>query len=99
MDLPRDELDADDLWSAFAAAAALGAGLVARKAVEGAWRARRGSEPPANPAAPGTTWGQAITWTVGSGVVVALARLVAERAAAGMWARRTGRLPAAVERT
>jgi Protein of unknown function (DUF4235) len=90
--------DEDDAWKAMAAAAGVGAALAARKAVEEAWRRRRGSDPPRNPAGHDTTWGQAILWSVVSGVVIGLARLVAERAAAGVFARRAGHLPAAVEK-
>ncbi len=71
--------------------------MAARKAMEASWRRRQGTDPPRNPASPDTTWGQAILWTIVSGVGIALARLVAERAAAGLFTRRTGHLPAELE--
>lgn len=80
------------------ALSAITAGLLAKKAMEEAWRKRRGTDPPINPAGPDTTWGQAIAWTLVSGVGIALARLIAERAAAGAWARRTGHRPPGLER-
>lgn len=79
----------------------VGSGLVAAKAsrsvLDKGWAATKGGEPPRNPAAPGTSWPDALQWAVASGVAVAVARLVATRGAAGAWQRTTGHLPPGLE--
>jgi len=79
----------------------IGSGLVAakvgRSVMDKAWTKQRGTEPPRNPAAPGTTWGEAISWAVASGIAVAIARLLATRGAASAWAKVTGSLPPGLE--
>lgn len=81
---------------------AVGTGLVAvrtsRKALEATWRrTHEGADPPRNPAAPGTSWGEALTWAAVSGLVVAGARLLASRGAAKAWQKTTGGLPPGLE--
>lgn len=83
----------DQLWKAAVTLAAIGAGVAARNAATATWARTTGQEPPANPADPGTGWGEAIGWTVATGVLVGLARLVARRGAAAAWARMDGELP------
>lgn len=82
---------------------ALTAGTVAasvtRKALDRGWQRSRGSEPPKNPAAPGTTWTEAVAWAVASGVAMGLARLMSARGAAATWQRATGTLPPGVRQT
>jgi hypothetical protein len=79
----------------------IGAGLVAakvaRSALDKGWARTKGGEPPRNPAVPGTTWSEALTWAVASGVAVAVARLVATKGAASAWTKATGSLPPGVE--
>ena len=79
----------------------IGSGLVAAKVaravLDKGWAKTKGGEPPRNPAAPGTTWGEAITWAVASGVAVALVRLVATRGAASAWQKAAGHLPPGLE--
>src|SRR5262245_27964271 len=85
------------LWRAVGGAAGVGAGLVARKGLERAWRATRGGDPPANPASPDTTWTEALIWAVASGVALAVFRLVAQRGAAEAWHAVTGDYPEGLE--
>ncbi len=80
-------------WTLIAAAAAVVAGLAARKALDAGWRASRKAPPPENPAMPDTTWTEALAWTAATSLVVGLARLLAQRGAAVGWRRATGRLP------
>jgi hypothetical protein len=79
----------------------VGTGLVAARAsrslLDKGWRSTRGGDPPRNPAAPGTTWPEALTWAAASGVTLGVARLVATRGAAGAWRRTTGSLPPGLE--
>lgn len=79
----------------------IGAGLVAskvaRSALDKGWAATKGGEPPRNPAVPGTTWSEALTWAVASGVAVAVARLVATKTVASGWQKTTGQLPPGVQ--
>lgn len=79
----------------------IGSGLVAAKAtravMDKTYAKTKGGEPPRNPAAPGTSWGEAVTWAVASGVTLGIARLLATRGAAGAWRKTTGHLPPGLE--
>ena len=61
------------------------------------WRKTRRNEPPADPSAPGTPWGDAIAWAVASGIAVAVGRLVATRGTARAVTKVTGRVPKGME--
>jgi len=84
-------------WKIVAAAFAVPTGIAVRKAIETGWRKTRNDDPPKNPAAPGTTWSEALIWAAVSGIAVASARLVAARGAAATWKSLTGKLPPGVE--
>ena len=79
----------------------VGAGLVAakvgRSVMDKGWAKAKGGEPPRNPAAAGTTWGEAVQWAVASGIAVAIARLLATKGAASAWQKATGHLPPGLE--
>ncbi len=79
----------------------IGSGLLAAKAARSAldkvWAKGKGAEPPRNPAVPGTTWSEAVSWAVASGLAVAIARLLATKGIAATWAKMTGHLPPGVE--
>jgi len=87
--------DAQDalVWKLVGGASAAFAAIAAKKVVEAAWRTAVGSEPPANPEDPETTWGEAVGWALLSGAAMGIARLLAARGAARYWVRRTGSLP------
>ena len=70
---------------------------VADKGVGAVWRKTKRTEPPADPAAPGTPWGEAVAWAVASGVAMSVARLVATRSAASAKLLLTGRAPKGLE--
>lgn len=76
-------------------------GVVVRKAADKAvttvWRRTRRTEPPADPAAPGTPWGEALSWAVASGVAMSVARLLATRGTAKAKLALTGRAPEGLE--
>lgn len=79
----------------------IGAGLVASKAARAAldkgWAKTRGGEPPRNPEIPGTSWPEALSWAVASGVAVAVAKLLATKGTASVWTKATGSLPPGAE--
>jgi hypothetical protein len=83
-------------WKIVGGLAGVGAGWVARTALQTGWRQLRGEAPPENPASPSTTWPDALLWAAGSGIALAVARLVAQRGAAGAWKSATGSYPDAV---
>jgi hypothetical protein len=76
-------------------------GIAVRKASEKAldkvWRKTRHSAPPADPAAPGTPWSDAISWAVASGIAVGVSRLLATRGMASARVKLTGRPPEGME--
>ncbi len=85
------------LWKLVGIVTGLVAAKAGRSVLDKAWARTKGGEPPRNPAAPGTTWGEAVTWAVASGIAVALVRLVATRGAASVWQKGTGHLPPGLE--
>ena len=62
-------------------AIAIAAGVATRHALRAAWKHRRGKEPPINPAAPGVTWSEAITWGAAVGAAVGVSRVLSRRSA------------------
>lgn len=85
--------DSSKVWSAFSLVAALGAASVAKKALDGGWKAATGKQPPANPADPDVEFREAVAWAAVSGTFVALAKMLAQRRAAGYYLKSTGELP------
>jgi hypothetical protein len=85
-------------WQIVALGFAVPTGIAVRKAIEAGWRKAKNDDPPRNPAAPGTTWSEALLWAGVSGVAVGAARLVAARGAAATWKSLTGKLPPGVEK-
>ena len=79
----------------------IGTGIVVRKlsdkALSKVWQKTKHTEPPADPASPGTPWGEALSWAVASGVAMAVARLVATRGAATAKMKVTGKAPEGLE--
>jgi hypothetical protein len=84
-------------WRVLGGVSAVLAGLAARKALTTGWLKTTGHEPPANPATPDTSWGEAIAFAVVSGAAIGLARMLATRKAAGYYRRSTGHLPPGME--
>lgn len=85
------------LWKTVGVLAGVFAARTSRSVLDKAWARTKGGEPPRNPAAPGTTWGEALQWAVASGVAVGLARLLAARGTAKAWQKGTGHLPPGLE--
>lgn len=84
-------------WKVAGLAFAIPAGKAARKAMDTTWKSLRGTDPPSNPAAHGTTWGEAVLWSAVIGAASGMARLVAARGAAAAWQTLTGSLPPGLE--
>ena len=84
-------------WRVLGTASAVLAGIAARKLIVRGWRVVTGDNPPANPAAPGTRWREAIPYALASGAAMGLARMLATRKAAGYYRRSTGHLPPGME--
>ena len=85
--------DSSKVWSVFSLVAALGSAAVAKKALDGGWKAATGKQPPANPADPDVDFREAVAWAAISGTLVALAKMFAQRRAAGYDLKSTGELP------
>ncbi len=73
--------------NAYTGAAAVIAGVLARKAVEKVWGKALGRTPPNEPESLDVHWAEAIGWSALSGTTVAIARLMATRKATDVWAR------------
>jgi hypothetical protein len=86
------------IWTAFSLVSALAAAAVAKKAIDTAWRAATGKNPPENPADPDVHMGEAVAWAVVSGTFVAVARMLAQRRAADYYRRSAGHLPPQLEK-
>ena len=70
---------------------------ISMKALDQVWRKAKKTEPPADPASPGTPWAEALTWAAASGVAVGVSRLVATKAAATAKMKLTGKVPEGME--
>lgn len=86
------------LYSAFSLVAALGAAAMAKKGLNTSWRAATGKNPPANPADPDVSIGEAVMWAAVSGTLIGVARMLATRRAAHYYAKSTGHLPPQLEK-
>ncbi len=86
-------------WKIAGLAFTIPAGKAARRAVNTTWKSLRGTDPPTNPAAPDTTWSEALLWSAVSGVAFGVARMIAARGAAATWRSLTGSLPPGLKST
>jgi Protein of unknown function (DUF4235) len=60
-------------------------GLLTQRVLEVIWKAVRGSTPPKVAADRRSSWADALSWAVATGVGVGVARLLAVRSAAALW--------------
>jgi len=84
-------------WKLAGLAAAIPAGILARKVLDATWKKTVNDNPPANPAAPGTTWPEALAWSAASGIAVGVFRMIAQRGAVATWRTFTGSTPPGME--
>jgi len=85
-------------WRVAATGLGIAVSIVTRKSLVSVWQRIQHRDPPANPAAPGTTWPEAVAWALATGSGVAIARLVVARGAAAGWVKATGKLPPGLEK-
>lgn len=84
-------------WKLVGTGSAILASILVRNVMMSLWRSIVKTDPPNNPAQPGTAWGEALAWTAATGVGVGIARMLASRGAAAGWQRATGALPPGLE--
>ena len=76
-------------------------GIVVRKVsmqlLDKVWRKTKHTEPPADPASPGTPWLEALTWAAASGVAVGVSRLITTKGVATAKLKLTGKAPEGME--
>lgn len=93
-------MDVNDIaWKGAVTGAAIAGGVLANKVATAGWQQATGNEPPANPAAPDTTWGDALKWAGVLGLSMGVARVVARRGVAEAWKVVDGEYPAALTST
>lgn len=87
----EEPVDDDDLvFTAAASAAALGAGVLAKRVLASGWTKRRGAVP-GSPLDGETSWGEAIVFAAVSGVLIGVVRLLAQRGVVAVFdARKAG---------
>lgn len=88
-----DMIDDDHAWQIVAMVSAAAAGIAARNLLKGSWQVLKDDEPPVNPAARSVDWGDALAWTVASGLLAGIGRLLAQRGAAAGWKKVRGHYP------
>lgn len=84
------------VWKVMATAAAVGAGVVARKLTDGTWKFVSGGDSPMNPDDPEIDIKEAIIFALFSGALIALARMLANRETTKVLAKSQGKSRAQV---
>jgi NADPH:quinone reductase-like Zn-dependent oxidoreductase len=85
------------LWKVVGTLTGILSGMATRTVLKAVWKRVKGGDPPTNPAAPGTSWKEALVWAASSGVAMAVTRLVAQRGAAEAWKKELGSYPPGLE--
>jgi Protein of unknown function (DUF4235) len=81
-------------WKAISYGVGALAGLVTQRLLNGAWKGLGHDSRPPVPADRGSSWAEALSWAVASGVGMGVSRLLAIRTAAVVWEAATHeRLP------
>jgi hypothetical protein len=80
-------------WKVLGTGLAILTGIVVRKVLVAVWRRATRHEPPTNPAAGDTGWGEAVVWALASGAAIGVGRLVGTRGATAGWQRVVGAPP------
>lgn len=84
MDIPQKLV-----WNIYSTVVAVGAAVVTKKAVEGAWQFVTGEEPP-EPTDPTVPTGQAVAWALSLAIGVGLSQVLINRFAAQRWSAYVG---------
>lgn len=85
-----EDVDPPAIAGAITTLGALVGAVFARKAIARSWASLTGREPPENPAADQTTWGEALAFAALGGLVAGVARMAGRRVATRAAARLTG---------
>jgi hypothetical protein len=72
-------------WKAITLGSGALAGLITQRILETLWKTVRGESPPPTPADRRSSWTDALSWAIATGVGAGVARLVAIRTAARVW--------------
>ncbi len=72
-------------WKAVTVGLGALTGLVTQRVLEVIWKGLRGSTPPKVAGDRRSSWADALSWAVATGVGVGVARLLAMRSAAALW--------------
>jgi hypothetical protein len=72
-------------WKAVTVGVGALTGLATQRVLEVIWKAMRGSNPPKVAADRRSSWADALSWAVATGVGAGVARLLAMRSAAALW--------------
>ena len=80
-------------WKAISYGAGALAGLVTQRVLEAAWKGSHHASPPPLAADRRSSWTEALSWAVATGVGMGVTRLLAIRTAAVVWETATHELP------
>jgi len=62
-------------------AASMGTAMLMRNLIDSGWKKMNSGNPPKNPADRETSWKEAIMWTIGTAIVLGLAKMVSRKLA------------------
>lgn len=80
-------------WKAVTLGSGAVVGVATQRVLEAVWKALHGSTSPPKPADRRSSWVDALSWAIATGVGVGVTRLLAVRTAAVMWEATTHELP------
>jgi hypothetical protein len=88
-----DHLDDERMWNIVALVSAALAAILVRNLLQQSWKLVKHDDPPKNPAARSVDWGDALAWTIASGMAAGVGRMLAQRGAAAGWKKVKGHYP------
>lgn len=88
-----DMIGEEHMWNIVAMGSAALAAIAIRNLLETGWEVVKHDEPPKNPAARSVDWGDALAWSIATGVAMGVGRMLAQRGAAAGWNRMKGHYP------
>lgn len=74
-------LTPENVFTALALVAAIGAAAASRNVLESGWRAATGTEPPISPDSDDATWLESLTWGVVTGAIIGIVRVLSRHGA------------------
>lgn len=79
------------MWKIVGSGAAMLAGMIATKVVNGGWEKAVGKTPPSDPTDPDVDWKEALAFAALSGLVIGVAKLATQRQTAKFYTKAVGR--------